>query len=510
MMKKIFLTLVLATGILCLSHFNEVADAARKDKVTMAMAGEPSTFDPHLLTSPPVAMTHALVFDTLLFYDYQGKIIPNVAKSYRRAGPKIWEFKLHKGIKFTNGEPLDGNAVKFSIERILDRTLKSRQFNYFRPVKTVEVIGTHTVRIHMKSPDSFLIAALGQLGHIVPPKYYSSHDRKFLARNPVGSGPYKLAKWKKGSELVFKANPNYWNRSVRVVKTGVIKIIPEPTTRVAALVSGAVDMINSVSPQFLPMVKGNSNTEIVSGESPYTCYINLTIKKGTPWSDVRVRKAINYALDKELIIKNVLSNLAKIIPTNLSARSYGFNPNLKPFPYNIKKAKKLLAEAGYPNGFEAVMYVPRGRYLLGKETAEAIAGELAKIGLKIQVRSPTWGTFTKIAKSRWKPRGVPYWWYGCRMDAYMHAAGMYAGAIHSRSTWGGFHDKSVDKLIEGARAEPDAKKRELKYWEVARVLREEKVPLVFLWTIDQINAKKKSLKWKMRPNARMWLFDAAW
>ena len=287
------------------------AAAAPKGKMVLGMAGEPSSFDPHLVTSPPQSTTFPLVFDTLLFRDHAGKFTPRLAASYRLVSPTVWEFKLREGIHFPNGEPMDAHAVKYSIERIIDPKLKSRMFTYFRSVDHVEVSDHYTARIHTKYPDMYLISPLALYAQIIPPKYYQEHDLKYLATHPVGSGPYRLMRWKKGEELVFEANPGHWDPARQRIKTAIVKIIPEPTTRVAALVAGDVDIIEDVPPQLISLVKTKSSLEIITDRSPRTCYLVMVIKPGAPWADPRVRRALNYGKDADTITRYVLQSYAR-------------------------------------------------------------------------------------------------------------------------------------------------------------------------------------------------------
>ncbi|MFC1492185.1 ABC transporter substrate-binding protein [Nitrospinota bacterium] len=481
-------------------------DGAPTGKVVVGMAGEPSTFDPHRITGTPISRALPNVFDTLLWRSRGGGIIPHLAKSYRLVTPTVWEFKLRKGIKFTNGEPLDAHAVKYSIERIKDPKLKSRQYGYFRSLDHVEVVDRYTVRVHTKYPDMFIISPFSQYGQIVPPKYYKSHDLKYLARHPVGSGPFTMVRWKKGQEIVYEANPNYWKPGVPRVKTAITKKIPEPTTRVAALAAGDVDLIDAIPPQLVPLVKSKPNLEVLAGPGVRTCYINMVIKPGAPWADVRVRRALNYAVDKDTIIKYILQGHARKIAINVGPTSYGFNPDLKPYPYDPALAKKLLAEAGYPNGFSLDMDIPLGRYLMGKQAAEAVAGQWAKVGVKVNVRAVEWGVWVKHLKARWLPRSKPFLSWACRSDTHLHSSGMHAGHIYGKSTWGGFRDKEVDRLLDDARAEPDPAKRLKKYHYVNRVIYE-KAALVFLYQQNQIHGKHKRVDWKLGVVDHIYLMD---
>ncbi|MFC1491558.1 ABC transporter substrate-binding protein, partial [Nitrospinota bacterium] len=499
----------LALAVSCLWIAGGAA-AAPKGKLVLGLSAAPPTLDPHPITGFPLHNVYPLMFDFLVFRDHDGKIIPHLAKSWRMVEPKVWEFKLREGMKFTNGEPVDAHAVKFSLERIVDPKLKSRQWGMFRSIHHVEVVDRYTARVHTKYPDTFLISMLTNYGAIVPPKYYKSHSRKHLARNPVGSGPYRLVKWKKGERLVFEANPNYWKPGVPRIKTGIIRIIPEPTTRVSALVAGDVDAINNVPPQLVSMVKANPKYRLVTGPSGRTCSVIMIVKPGAPWYDARVRKALNYAVDKKAILRHVLRGNGRIISTNVGPNSYGSDPALKPYPYDPARAKKLLAEAGYPNGFDVDFIVPLGRYIMGKETAEAISGQLEKVGVRAKVSPLEWGAYNRRSRVRWKEGVKAFWTYSCRMDMYLHAEFMYAGQIISRSSRGGFRDKAVDKIINDARSETDDAKRLRKYQKINRLIYEKYVPLIFLYQTDQIHAKNKRIDWKPRPNETVLLFDLGW
>ena len=352
-----------------------VAGAAPKGKLVIGFPGEPTTYDPHTRTGGPMSQMWPMVFDTLLWRKASGEIVGNVASSWKQVNPKLLELKIRKGIKFHNGEVLDAHAVKYSLDRIFEPKLKSRVKNFIRTIKNVEVVDDYTVRIHTKSPDGFLLAPLADWGSIVPPKHYKSKTLKHLARYPVGSGPYKVVKWKKGSEIIYEAFPGYWNPARQKFKTGIVKFIPESTTRVAALVSGAVDMVTGVPPQMTSMVKANPKYEAISYHGPKACSIIMVLKDDVPWTKLKVRQAVNYGIDKESIIKHVLLGYA--IPskgTIVGPKSFGHNPDLKPYLYDLAKAKRLMKEAGYEKGFTVPLMVPIGRYLGGEKAAEAIAG----------------------------------------------------------------------------------------------------------------------------------------
>ena len=483
------------------------AAAASKEKVVIGLSADPTTFDPHVTTGLPMTQTFPLVFDNILSRDHAGRVIPHLATSWRWLKPTLLELKIREGVRFHNGEPLDAHAVRYSIERIFDPKLKSLVLGHVKSIDRVEVADAYTVRVHTKTPASYLISAFAEFVAVVPPKHYQSQDLKHLARNPVGSGPYRLVKWKRGEEIILEANPGYWDPSKRRVKTGVIKVIPETTTRVSALVAGSVDIVDSIPPQMVPMIKANPNFEVVTGPSPKTCFITMVIRDGAPWSKLEVRQALNYAVDKESIVKNVLEGYGGVaLGTIVGPTSYGHNPGLGPYPYDLAQAKKLLARAGYPNGFDVDMFVPLGRYLKGTEAAEALGGQLANVGVNVRVRTLEYGAWRRNSEARWQPHVKPFWSYVCRANTSLHAANMYEGAIHSKSLHGGVRDENIDRLVDEALAEADEDKQLKKYQDLNRTIREQAL-VVFLFHLDQITGKRKNVGWRIRANEALLLSD---
>ena len=496
-MKRLWLWMV----VLALLLLPVGVKAAPKGKVVLGMAGSLTTFDPHTFSSLPISMHHPNVFETLLARAPDGSMTNQLAESYKMVSPKVWEFKLRKGVKFSNGDPLNAEAVKFSFERILDPKMKSRQYRYFKSIASVEAVDANTVRIHTKKPDPMLPPFLAIYGFIVPPKYYKKHDKKHLSRNPVGSGPFVLKKWRKGQEVVYEANPNAWRKPR--VKTAVVKFIPESTTRVSALISGDVDVIDNLPPGLSGRVNAGGKTRVIAKQSPRTNYILMVIKEGAPWMDVRVRRAMNLAINRESITKNVMMGFAKPVAIIQGPASFGFNPELKPYPYDPAQAKKLLAEAGLAKGFSFDVYIPRGRFMMGKEALEGIAGQWAQVGIKANVRVMEWGAMKKIIFSKYKKNVKPFLYYLARMNTAFSAEHMFAGAISSRSAYGGFRDKAVDTMINDARSTLDDKAREKKYQNIARILRDEKVPIIPLYQTFRIFGASKKIDWKPRADGKL-------
>lgn len=484
------------------------AHAAPKGKITVAFGGEPETFDPHTGTSSPILTIHPNVFDNLLTINPKtGEVVPQLAESYKALSPTTWEFRLRKGVKFTNGEPVDAAAVKFSLERIIDPKTKSRQIGYFSTIKSVEVVDARTVRIHTKVPDAVLEKQLSVYGYIAPPKYYSSHPADYLATRPVGSGPYKLVRWRKNQEIVLEANPAYMNPNLPNIKTAVIKFIPEAATRVAGLVSGDVDFIEGVPPQMVDLINRNLKVEAVNFLQPRSSGVLMVTTKGGPLGDVRVRQALNHAVDVDSIVKNVLKGHGRKVPVFQTEGTFGYTTDVKSYPYDPAKAKSLLAEAGYPSGFEVDLLIPVGRFLLGKEVCEAIGGYLEKVGVRAKVKPLEWGAMVRIIRARHQPEVKPFLYYLARFFFILDADQAYEGWFHSKSAFGSFKDPEVDKIIAEGRSTVDREKRRAVYHRLNQVIKE-KAPMIFLFQEGTINAKKKNIDWQPRINGFPLVRDA--
>jgi peptide/nickel transport system substrate-binding protein len=258
------------------------------------------------------------------------------------------------------------------------------------------------------------------------------------------------------------------------------------------------------------MVDDNPKLETIAGPGPRVCSILMVLKGDVPWTKLKVRQAVNYAIDKESIVKNVLLGMGIPVTGQLAGpNSFGHNPNLKPYPYDLAKAKKLMAEAGYPNGFSVPMVVPIGRYLKGVQGAEAVAGMLKKIGIKAKVTPMEYGAWRRNSRSKWEKHYKPYWNYSCRGDNALHSHWMYMGTLFSKSTHGGVRDKELDKLIIGALGTADEAEQIKKYQDLNRLIRERAL-LGFLYHLGDIVAKRKTVEWVPQPDATVRLTDARW
>ncbi|MBI4642004.1 MAG: hypothetical protein HY731_15040, partial [Candidatus Tectomicrobia bacterium] len=377
-----------------------------------------------------------------------------------------------EGVKFHNGEAFNAEAVKFSFDRVMGRAdynpdYKSGHGGVFkRFLDRVEMVDDYTVRFQMKQLFAPLLSRIAL--EIVPPKYVRKVGDAEFARHPVGTGPFRFVERKIGETFELEAFPDYWNRDIDIgpvpstFKKVVQKAIPEDETRIAALQTGEVDLIVNVptiSGKRLEKTKG-VKVVYLNSDQPMHIQVNARAEvdpetgKPNPYRDKRVRLAMNYAVDLQAIIKNILTGRERH-SVGSSSRSLGFPEELGPYPYDPKKAKALLAEAGYPDGFPAKMYGPIGRWPMTKEVMDAVAGYLGDIGIKATTQQLEYQVVTTKLKDR-SMYPLCFWGMAGGDDP---AANFTFGYLSNAEYGVHFPDPGIDRLVEESGTLFDEEKR---------------------------------------------------
>jgi peptide/nickel transport system substrate-binding protein len=297
--------------------------------------------------------------------------------------------KIRKGVKFHNGEVFDAEAAAFTVRTFRDS--KGSGGSGFKGIQDAKALDPDTLEITTKEAD---VALLSQLikAYAIPPKYHDQVGEAEYGLKPIGTGPYRFADWQKGESIKLVANPDYWE-GAPAIKEVTFRFVPEAATRTAMLVSGQADLIRDVAPETVPQIKQSGVATVKSAPARRRMFIqmNTTIP---PFNDIRVRRALAHAVDNQELVDKVLSGFAYpvdgLFPPNMPSHD---EKNFVAYKYDPEKAKQLLAEAGHPNGVSFTFYHTIGRYLKDKELAEAIAGQLAKVGFKVQLAGLESGAF---------------------------------------------------------------------------------------------------------------------
>jgi peptide/nickel transport system substrate-binding protein len=449
------------------------------------------------------------IFDTLLRRNLKTlQLEGSLAESWRVVNETTWQFKLKRSVKFHNGEPFDAAAVKFSVERMLDPKQGAPGRTSIATIDHVDVVDPYTVNVITKAPFPLLAVRMSP-GHcgtvgIVPPKYIAQVGDATFAVKPVGTGPYKFVEWVKDERLVLEANKDY-HRGAPAIERLIFRPVPELTTRVAALLSGQADLVSDIPPDQTGKIKSSSTAHVeISTLGGFVIMVKMTnyLMPG-PWQDVRVRKAINYAIDMDTIIKTVLEGYGQVLGVPLEKEAFGFNPNIKWYGYDPERAKALLREAGHPNGFEMTLHAPNRRYMNDIEVMQAMAQMLTKVGIRAKVE--VWEQ--SIYTTKWRKREL--------LPAYLTAwggAGVFDGdlltsSLNSKSALAIFKNETLDKMLEDAQATNDPERRKAIYFKAQELIYEE-APIIKAYQQAHIFGVSNRLDWKPWIDNMLFLYDA--
>jgi peptide/nickel transport system substrate-binding protein len=436
-----------------------IADAADEDTVTIALTGEPPTMDPHRVSNFIGAMVWRWSYDTLLTSETgTGEIKPWLAEKWEKLDDKSVKFWLRSDAKFSDGTPVTAEAIQYSISRVVD---SPQQNTYFKSFDRIEILDDHTFIWHNKVPDNGLFNRLSRLGHAMSLKAKEA-DEAHLSRHTYGSGPYILKDWTKGNKMVFEANPDWWGNSLYPTrpKRVVLRRLAEASTRVKALTQGEIDLAWGIMPQHIPQVEKNPKTEIATIPAVRIMFMGFFSNGDGPLADVRVRKAINHAIDADLIRKTILGGRADLYGQMFHPWCFsGYNPAKEWYGYDREKAKALLKDAGYENGFKMEIIATNGRYPGDKATCEASAGMLKKVGIDAICNAQRFPLYKKLhqAYKTGKQEGNAAFYMGFG-NGGGESAGVLRGMTSCKGPWSGLCFDELDEAIEKAAgtADPEA------------------------------------------------------
>ncbi len=363
--------------------------------------------DPANVTDGESMKVTKQILDTLVTYKKGGtEVVPHLAKSWNVSEDGlVWKFHLREGVKFHDGTKLDAQAVKFNFERWMnkDHPYHQGEFVYWGYmfggfpgiIKGVEAVDDYTIKFTLKSKSATFLPnlAMAPFG-ISSPKAIKEHGEDYF-KHPVGTGPFKFQEWEQGDRIVLVKNKNYWKEGKPYLDKIVFRNIPDNNARFMELQSGTIDMMDGVNPNSVPKLKETDKLKLVLRPSMNVGYLAMNFMK-EPFDEPLVRKAINHAINKEEIIESLYAGLAKPAKNPLPPSIWGYNEDTDPYEYDLEKAKELLAEAGYEDGFETTLWSmpnPRPYFPQPKLIAQAIQADLKEIGIKAEIKTYDWGTY---------------------------------------------------------------------------------------------------------------------
>ena len=482
--------------------------AQGKDTLTVALPSHAPTLDPHMHFERVGILVNINMFDSLLHRSAKLEFEPSLALSWKALNESTWEFKLRKGVKFHNGETMTAEDVKYSFDRVLEpgkEKKKSPQYGNIRAIKEVRIVSPDTITLVTDKPFPLLLERL-VFFPIVPKKHIEKVGEEAFGTNAaVGTGPWKLVEWKKDQHIRLEAFDGHW-RGKPAFKYVVFRAIPEVATQVAELKTGGVDIIRNVNADLMPDIKNHPQTGISTTPILRVHYISLDMRSA-PFDKKAARQAANYAIDKQAVIQKLMAGLGKQVATVVQPPAFGHDPSVQPYPYDPKKARELLAQAGYPNGIDITLH---SSSIDNRPIFEALGQMLTDVGIRTTVKmwdpGPAWN---KFFQAEGKGTHGQYGTWGnysvFDADAVLHPLyhtepGGWIGKHYARV-------EGLDKLIDEARSIVDQPRRKQLYSRLQTMIREE-APSVFLWTQNDTLGISKKVSYEARPDEWLWLYAA--
>ncbi len=482
---------------------------AAKDSITYAIDSEFASMERYSSTQVFANNLWMIIGDGVVRRNHETlKHEPSLAESWKQIDDVTWEFKIRPGVKFHNGNEMTAESVRFTImDLIMNPEYKNPSQGYFKWIKEIQVPDKYTFRIITDGPYPMV---LDQMCFLTPydPAYVKEKGFAHLHENPVGTGPYKFVQWERGSRLEVVKNKDYWEPGVGHVEKIIFRIIPELSTRVAELRSGGVDLIGDVDPDKIEQIKSDKNLKVLSGPIARTIFYQFDSfgrASKTPVMDKRVRQAIWHAIDREAIVKNLLGGYGQVANAACNPFLFGYDPNIKGLAYDPEKAKALLKEAGYENGFEIDMWQ---YYQIQNLFNQAAMDMLAQVGIKVKLHDyrgnigqllkvRNTGKITGIGNFGWgtsfsfdADAALPQWFF--KSDSKCYAP-----------------DDQIDAWLHEARVSTKPERR-LELYRMAQQRIVDEVYWMPLFYKDQINAAHKDLDVKVMPYEYVLLQYAKW
>src|SRR5712691_6832043 len=447
------------------------------------------------------------VYDHLAVRDLKTRrVVPNLATSWTNIDDTTWEVKLRQGVKFHDGTPFTARDVKATFDRVLDPTKKMTARGNHAKIKAVDIIDDHTVRFRTDGPYPLFVERLtAQV--MQSDKVIREKGHEWMQEHPVGTGPYKLVKWNRKQEHQLVRNDDYWGPKP-AFKHLRIRIIPEKATEIAELLSGGVDIIKAVPPDQMDVI--NKSGQARTGTSPILRTAMLQLDQAgrggpNPFTDRRVRQAVNLAVDADAVIKHVLNGLGDRVATAVNPMAFGFDPSVKPYKQDIARAKKLLADAGYPNGidfrFRTGLEVVEPAVL---QTDDALAADMVKAGFRPQLSYIGDQTVYTAQVKDGKAGSMFNWSWG--YYSVFDADAILYDVFKCGENYSYYCNPALDDLIIQGRSTLDQKKRTEIYAKAQRLLLED-AAYVFKWGLRGVWGISSRVNYEAPRDEidRMWL-----
>jgi peptide/nickel transport system substrate-binding protein len=450
-----------------------VAWSAAQGTLIVAQGTDAVTLDPHDVTDSPSATVVSHLYETLFELTPEGAIVPHLAESYEFSEDGMTvTLQIRQGVTFHDGTPLTAEIVKGSLDRFLDLENAFTFRFLLSTISNVEVTGSHTVVLTLATQFAPLLAHLTHNSTaIVLPAAVEQYGEAF-GENPVGTGPFSFVSWARGERIDLARYDGYWGNQPGIEGVRFLAVA-ENTTRMALVETGEAHVAVRVPPQDIARLNANPDVTVENVSSLRTIFIYFNHLQ-EPFTDVRVRQAVNYAVNKQDIAEFVLGGAVRVSDAPIAPGIFGYTP-VGNYDYDPERARELLAEAGYPDGFTTTLYSPTGRYLQDIQVSEAIQSQLAEVGITATIETLEWSAYLEKTNAGPETNDVPFamlGWGTVTGDADYGLYALFHTAQHrpNGSNRAFYSNSVVDALLDQARTNPDASLRQQLYADAMKLI----------------------------------------
>ena len=491
----------LATAAITLALIVAVAPAARAQQgggtLVVQAPAEPPGLD---LTASPAAgiqtTIHYNVQESLVKLNKHGKVVPWLAERWYTTDNLNYTFFLKKGVRFHNGREMKSADVKYVLERAMNPETNHPHVRRYAGISTLIVKDDYTITVTLKAIDSNFLLTLARSGSVIYPR----EAVETLKSAPLGTGPFMVSEWVRGDRLVLTKNRDYHGKGLPYLDRVTFRFIPDPNAALAALKAGDIDVSAfGLGPENAADLEKDGRFQVILGDTTDDVLLSMNNSR-KPFSDKRVRLAITHAINKEEVLKGAMFGYGKILGSNVDPLNPYFVDMSGAVPYDPAKAKKFLAEAGYPNGFDAVLKVAP-QYYYTVRTGEILVHQLAKVGVRVRIEQIEWAQWLSRVY-----RDADY-----DMSIIGHAEAWDINNYANPRYYFRWNNADFQKLFKESETTLDDKKRRDLYVQMQKLLADE-APVVWLYMYPRLVAAKKGVIgiWKDLPAVAMDLSEVAW
>ncbi len=488
-MKKFFVVFLALAVILALGAMVDVEAQAQDDELVVAQGETRTTMDPQGENDQPSAQVRAHIYDTLIHQTPDLELEPGLATDWEQVDDVTWEFELREGVYFHNGEEFTAEDVKFTYERLIDPEMASDSAFLLDMLADIEVVDDYTIKLELEEPFTPLLSHLSHTStSILNETAVEEAGEDYGITTSIGTGPYVFSDWVSGDYITLERNDDYWGEEANIEQL-TFRTVEEITVRAIEVETGGVDIAFDVPPVDVERLEEDPAVNIIQSETLSTTYLGFNADQ-EPFDDVRVRQAINHAVDTDPIVDQVYEGQASRASGPISELVWGANPDLEPYEYDPDKAQELLEEAGYEDGFSATIYTNDESQRI--QVAELVQDNLRDLNIDISVDVLEWGDYLERTGAGEHDMFI-LGWVTVTGDADYGLYSLFHSSQYgdpgNRTFWS---DPEADDHLDAGRFLVDEEERESAYHEAQEIIRDE-APWLFLVNEDDVHGLQENV-----------------